>query len=488
MPYTPFEKAFQPDSIAIVGVSRQLKPDNSPLKGLNLPDGIETLNNIINIGFKGRLYPVNPQADSILGLRAYPSVSSLPETVDLVIVTVPNNLVPDVLEDCIKAGALNVHIMTSGFGETGQEDDKILEKRVREIAVRGKLRLIGPNCIGLQVPSARITTMGILPQKPGTTAFVSQSGGHVLMMLTKLANANLGFSKMISFGNAIILDSTDFIEYLSTDPDTEIITAYMEGVKDGRRLLDIVGRANTTKPVIIWKAGLSDSGARAAASHTGALGGQRQLWDAFFKQTKAIQVHNHDELVDMITTFLYLKSVRGNAAAVLSMGGGSSVAGADVCAANGINIPPLSQSSTKQLLQRIPLVNRGVANPLDVYDTVVQPSLIEKILDIMVKDPVIDFVIINYPAFLLDNNERNSKIIDSICRFARNNTTGKPIVYAVNTFISVDLLSATGQGLLTGLLSQKLFQSGVPVYASLESACRSMSRFLKYKRFQDQLQ
>lgn len=472
-----FAKAFNPQSIAIVGVSRNPKPADLLIFGSSLPDGIGTLSNLLNIGYKGRIYPINPRADTILGQRAYPSVSSLPEKVDLVILTVPNKDVPGVLEDCVKAGVSNVHIMTSGFGETGQEGYEDIERRVHEIIVKGGLRVIGPNCVGIQVPSVRMTTLPIRGQKPGTTAFISQSGGHALAMMVRLTRANIGVSKMISFGNAMILDSTDFIEYLGDDPDTEIITAYLEGVKDGRRLLEVVGRVNATKPVVIWKGGLTSSGARAAFSHTGSLGGSRQIWEAFFKQTKAIQVNGLDDIVDMITAFKYLRSINGKAAAVLSMGGGSSVAAGDICAEAGILVPPLSQTSTEQLLQHVSLVNRGIANPFDVYDPLIRPQILEKMLNIMFEDPAIDFVILNYPSDMLVDNDSNNRIVSNICDIIRNNKCSKPVVFAINIFIPTEVELTP----LSSPIAEKLVQNGIPVYPSLERACRAVVRLLKYK-------
>lgn len=477
MAHPAFEKAFHPESIAIVGVSSRAQPSNRVALGVSVPDGITTLHNLLDIGFKGRLYPINPRADSILGQRAYPSVSSLPEIADLVIVTVPNEEVPNVLEDCVKAGALNVHVMSSGFGEMGQDGGKKLEQRVREIAMKGNLRLVGPNCVGYQVPSARITTLEVRPQMEGTAAFISQSGGYVVFMMEKLNQVEMGFSKMISFGNALVLDSTDFIEYLGSDSETEIITVYLEGVKDGRRFLEVVSRVNATKPVIIWKAGLSNSGARAAFSHTSSLGGSRQVWDAFFKQSKAIQVHSLDDLFDMIITFTYLKSVQGNAAAVLCMGGGNSVAAGDICEEAGMYTPSLSQTSREQLLHHISLVNRGVANPFDIYDSIARPQLMERILNTVVQDPAIDIIILNYSPILFEDNEANNEVIDQICNFARNNTRGKPVVFAADTLSGGGAVSPY----LTGPLSRKLFRSGIPIYPSLARASRSISRFLRYK-------
>jgi acyl-CoA synthetase (NDP forming) len=470
-----FEKVFNPNSIAIVGVSGQLNDNKISAVGMSPLNGAIVLRSLSKGGFKGRIYPINPKHDNIMGFRTYPDVSSVPEVVDLVIVAVSSRHVPAVLEDCVKAGAQNVHILSSGFGETGEKDGKNVDRLVREIVERGRLNIIGPNCIGIQVPSIGMSTLEIRPQTQGKIAFVSQSGNYAVSLLARLAKANIGFSKIVSYGNAMTLDGTDFIEYLGTDHDTEVVAAYLEGVKDGRRLLDVVRRVNTTKPVIICKGGLTESGARAAQSHTGSLGGNLKVWDAFFKQTKAIQVYEFDELVDMLITFLCLESIQGNAAAVITSGGGAAVVSGDICATAGIHIPSLSQTSIEQILQHVSLVNSGIVNPLDLPGSMLQPELLGKLLDILVKDQVIDFIILNYPDNLLVDNRFNNEMIDSICSFARKNSSLKPIVFAAYNFFSFNSVPTMGP------LSDKLFQNGVPVYPSLNRACQSVSRFIKYK-------
>lgn len=195
------------------------------------------INSFLELGFKGRIYPVNPKADEIMGLKSYPTVSAIPEPVDLVVVSVPARALPGVLEDCAAADARNIHVFTSGFEETGEPERIELGRRVREIAAREQLRIIGPNCMGLYVPRAGIGTFDHLPRQSGPVAFVSQSGGHCNWYTHNGPDYGVHFSKAISFGNAYVLDSTDYLEYLAGDPETDIICMYLEGVKDGRKLL-----------------------------------------------------------------------------------------------------------------------------------------------------------------------------------------------------------------------------------------------------------
>lgn len=464
-----FEVAFHPKTIAIVGVSNNPRGNHVGFNGLT------TFCNIREQGFEGRIYPINPKVNEVHGVRAYPSVSAVPELVDLVIVAVPADIVPQVLEDCIVAGALNIHVMTSGFGETGQEEGRRLDEAIHQIARRGKLNIIGPNCMGLQVPNAKMSTFDIRPLNSGPVAFVSQSGAHVSTLLRYAAAFGIGVSKAISLGNALVMDSTDFLEYLGTDPETKIIALYLEGVRDGRKLMQLTREVNRVKPVIIWKGGLTDAGAQAASSHTGSLKGNRQVWEAFFRQTGAIQVRSIEELADVIMTLLYLKPLHGKAAALLLGGGGNSVAAGDICGEEGIQTPPLTQGSKAKLLQFVSLVNQGLANPLDIPWIIRNPNLFRQALEIVVSDPVIDFVMLNYNLEFMRDADGNSLLIECLCRFVRENPHSKPLVVALSgqTLVS-ELPSAVGP------LAERLIQAGIPVYASLTRACRAILRFIKY--------
>ncbi|MFC1892524.1 CoA-binding protein, partial [Chloroflexota bacterium] len=202
------ETAFNPRVVAMVGVSADAKRGGRPqFRGASFIISYEQL------GFKGRIYPVNPRATEIMGLRAYPSVSSIPEPVDLVVVSVPAPALPAVLEDCITANAKNIHVFTAGFEETGDEEAKELGLRVREIALRGGLNIIGPNCMGLYVPKAGIGSFQHLSKENGPVSFISQSGGHCNRFSHYAPDYGISFSKVISYGNAYVLDSTDYLEY-----------------------------------------------------------------------------------------------------------------------------------------------------------------------------------------------------------------------------------------------------------------------------------
>jgi len=464
-----FGEGFPPKNIAIVGVSRNDQTSHPGYTGLGL------LRMLKESGFQGHLYAVNPYATSIAGFEVHNSLTSIPEPLDLVIITVPASAVPQVIEDCVAARALNVQICTSGFGETGEEG-KRLESRIREIASKGELKLIGPNCMGFQIPSVNMRMHPDSPLVPGPVAFVSQSGGHARIFLLRGPELGFGFSKVISYGNALMMDATDFLEYLATDPETSIICMYLEGIKDGRRFMELVRRINPKKPVVIWKGGLTDSGARAAASHTGSLGGTRQVWDAFFKQTGAIQVGSIEEMGEVAMTLLLLKPSPGKRVAVFAAGGGSSVATGDICAEEGLEVPAFSEQTRKGLLEFITLVNQGVANPIDVPNVVMDFPKLRRTYEVLAADPMIDIIILHLGAefFLgpmLGVIEELQKHIDSSPSLKSH---AKPVVVA---------LSEEGQVKDTDSYAQQLRKLGIPAYNSLRRACRAINLVANYHEF-----
>ncbi|MFC1848512.1 CoA-binding protein, partial [Chloroflexota bacterium] len=408
--------------------------------------------------------------------KVYPSVTSIPETLDLVTIGVPAAAVPQVLEDCAAAGAHNIQILTSGFGETGEAEGKRLENSIREIALREGLRIIGPNCMGFQIPSIHMKMFDEGEMVDGPVAFVSQSGGHARIYLLAGPHLGIGFSKVISYGNALVLDAPDFLEYLATDPETGIICMYIEGVKDGRRLTEIVGRLTPTKPVVIWKGGLTYSGARAASSHTGSLAGDRQIWDAFFKQTGAIKVDSIDEMGEVTAALLRLKPSPGRRVAVLGAGGGDSVATGDICAEEGLDMPATSAHTREGLLEFLSLVNQGMSNPLDIPMVFGAISILRRTLELLTADPLIDIVILHVSAEFFPQvwGQRMVEFTECLLDISQRDPGGKPIVVAVTDESKVEAPDK---------YVRELVRAGIPSFTSLRRACRALSRCADYHRF-----
>jgi len=470
------ERAFKPKSVAIVGISSQARR-GAPWA----PGGASFINSMDQLGFKGNIYPVNPKVTEAMGLKCYPSVSAIPEQVDLVIMAVPASEAPAVLEDCIKAKALNVHMFTAGFEETGEPEYIALGRRVREIIARGGLRVIGPNCMGLYVPSSGIGTFDQLPKKSGPVAFIAQSGGHLNWYAHYGPNYGVWFSKGISFGNAYALDSTDFLEYIGRDDETRLICMYLEGVKDGRQLLQQVEEINRRKPVIIWKAGLTKHGARAVASHTASLAGQDAVWRGFFARTGAVQVFSLEEMAEMAMTMLYMKPPAGRGTAVLGLGGGTSVAAADMCSREGLEVPALGAASQAELRKFINLAGASIRNPLDTGLVFRDVAMLARELEIVTADPAIDMLIIMPHLDMTRNSgpEQVQKLVEYIADFAKNNARGKPVAIVFHSFGN-----DPWEFELRSRLKVELPQKGVPVYASLTSAARAMSRLCRWQEIQ----
>ena len=469
------DSMFYPKSVAVVGAS-----SNPTGWG-----GTSFLTGLHNVGFPGNLYPVNPKATEIQGLKAYPDVKSIPEVVDFVIVGVPAPRVPGVLEDCIAAGVKNVHIFSSGFSETGEEDGRQLEAKITEIIRRGGLRVVGPNCMGIYVPASKLAGWGAKPVGTGSMAFVSQSGGHAEMLSRYAQGLGVYFSKVISFGNAAGLQAYDFLEYLADDAETRVITMYLEGIKEGNRVARLIKTINRKKPVIIWKGGLTASGSRAVASHTGSLAGQESVWNAFYAQTGAVRAYSLEEIVDVAMAFLHLTAPRGRRVLLLGGGGGNSVALADICGREGLEVPQLSPENRKKLAGFIPLAGNSVRNPLDVWLVQENAELFRQCVDIAVADPAIDLVIIDRHAGGGDsddfpNREELQRAVDNvILDFARKNAHNKPLVMATNVLNpSPDSIAAAAR------LRNEFAMAGVPAYASQLNAARALARFVKYHEFQ----
>jgi acyl-CoA synthetase (NDP forming) len=453
--------------MAIVGVSEQ---SGSGAPGYT---GSKIFRILREAGFEGRLYPVNPKLSQIDGVKVYPSVTEVPEPLDLVTITVQAARVPQVLEECVAVRAANVHICSSGFAETGQDEGRRLEDRIREIAQRGGLRVIGPNCMGLHVPSVRMKMFEDISVVEGPVAFVSQSGGHALVFLKHGPDFGLGFSKVISYGNALTLDAPDYLEYLGADPETQIVCMYLEGTRDGAKLLELARRTNQVKPVVIWKAGLTGSGARAAASHTGSMAGDRQIWDAFFKQTGAIKVGSIQEMAEVAMTLLLLQPSPRRRVVVLSIGGGANVATGDLCAEEGLEVPPLSSETKTALLEFITPVNQGVTNPMDLSGVLTHAPLLRRTLDVLKQDPCIDVSILHIPPDLftfVSVADFEKVILDQ----RHPGSGGKAIVVAFDEAHP----SENAQK-----YAQELRQAGITTYGSLRRACRALRRFAGYHEF-----
>ena len=460
-------------SIAVVGAARARRGGFPGMFGC-----------LRNFGYPGKLYPINPKVEEISGIKTYPSLISLPERVDLVIISVPAPFVPDALRDCVASGNKNIHIFSSGFKESGEEEGIQLQKEIEKIAREGGLRVVGPNCMGFYVPASRMLTWTAASKESGPISLISQSGGNAQEITNYTSNRyGIYFSKSISYGNALTLDSTDFLDYLAHDDETRIINMYLEGVKDGRHLLDLVTETNRHKPVIIYKGGLTESGARAVSSHTGSLAGGEKIWKAFFRQSGAVPVDSLEEMADVTLAFHHLEKTPGKKTTVLGFGGGIGVAVADSCARAGLELPELSSETIKKLRQFIPPAGTMIRNPIDAVIAFIDLNLFGKVLNILTTSGEIDNFIISVPLDWLFGKEKGGTHIEKIASYlaqeGRKHTQGKPLVVVWRQYEPAPEIRKW-----VAVMEKILLPAGIPVYDGLPRAVVALSKLAEYSAFQ----
>lgn len=366
----PIASLFNPKSIAIIGASE------TPGKAAE-----RRTRSLLESGFRGRVYLVNPKRNKLFGQKAYPSIAEIKGRIDLAMIIIPGRFIPQAVADAAQKGAKAVIIITAGLGESGPEGKEI-EARIMEAADRHGVKVVGPNCSGMYSASAKINMLGIPTINPGKISVVAQSG-NVIDALTHLAKRKgQGFSKIISLGNAIGARFHEIVEFLAQDDPTEVILLYIESVRDGHKLVQAARKASIRKPIIALKVGRTTAGQRASASHTGALAADDRIVAAGFEQAGIIRVFHVDEMFDLAEALVNCPPAQGDRVAILSEGGGDNSVAADIAEQKGLRVPVLDQATqdriTPHLLAGMPAHNPidygGTAeeNPLVVAETVAQ--------------------------------------------------------------------------------------------------------------------
>ena len=461
----PLDEMFHPKSIAIIGASTT-----------NQERGWVT--RLLNFGYEGDLYPVNPKATEIGGLKTYPTIKDIPKPVDYAIFNVPARLSPQIMEDCIAKGVKFAHVYAAGFGETDKEEAKELEARLAAIIKASHIRVIGPNCMGIYCPRAGITFNPDFPKEAGNVAFVSQSGAEAMRLVFLTNDVGIHFSKAISYGNAIDLDAPDFLEYLANDTETDIIACYIEGVRDGRRYLEAIQKCLKVKPVIVLKAGLTESGAGAAASHTASLAGSGAIWDAFFKQTGAIRAYTMEDVGEVIQALLHMRRPKGRRVALVGRGGGIGVIAADICERAGLKVPAFHADTRMQLEKVIPEAGTGIRNPVETtYGMGGAAEFYAKGMNIVDAAPETDLIITHlavdvYGARQSDLRQQVATTATVLCDVAK--TLTKPLAVALYTGGHPEIVEAVHEA------HETLLKAGIPVYPGVEAASRAINRLIRY--------
>ncbi|MBW2053913.1 MAG: CoA-binding protein [Deltaproteobacteria bacterium] len=461
-----FKPFFYPRHIAIVGVPR----------GENRFGGMSFLSRLQDYGFSGKLYPINPKAEELGGLKAYPDVKSLPEVPDLAVICVTANRVPAILKDCASIGLKHIHIFSAGFKEIGTREGKELEDQVVSISKENGLHIVGPNCMGLYCPAAGLTAWGATPGLTGSLGIISQSGGITQRLTEYTCSLGVGVEKAVSFGNAAVLDGADFLEFMAGDEKIKVIAMYLESVKDGKRFSRLAREVCKKKPVIIWKGGESEVGARTAASHTGGMAGKQRLWQALFRQAGIIQVRSMNEWADTVIAFSLLPAPKGKGVFLVGGGGGNSVSYSDTCIREGLDVPLLSKNTMESLRQSVPIAGSIAGNPLDMWRTFEDLDYLTGILELGYQDPHIDMIVVDrlIPRVAYHMNQMSDptpKAIEIISEKSRQ----KP------TVLTVDSDGGDADLALKGITVRAQFcKAGIPAYPSITRAARALAHLYRY--------
>jgi acyl-CoA synthetase (NDP forming) len=461
-----FEPIFYPKSIAVIGASADERKFGS-----------RWVKALISAGFEGKVYPVARSGGSLLGLEVFPDLKSIPDSIDYVIASVPRQSVFEVIYDCAVKKVKCICFFTAGFSEFNYGEGLKVEQEMVRVARQNNIRVIGPNTIGVCCPEAKIP-LCLGPREmigeAGQVAFISQSGGIATRLAEIGVVRHINFSKGIAFGNGVDLGANDFLQYLAADPNTTIIGAYLEGTKNGRRLFDTLKKVARVKPLVVWKAGRTELGARAAMSHTGSLASSATIWSAMLKQAGAIEVHSLEELSDTLLIFQNLGRRKVSNVAVVGGvaggGGGISVSASDTCTSSGLNMPPTSSKTRLELSKLMGEIGSIFYNPIDVSQAFGETQTLERALDLVAVDPIIELVLIQEDADISLTYAPWEIIELNDILIALRDKQNKPIV------VVLPLGSAEPERLE---IEQKLLKASIPVFPTMERAAKAIAKMSK---------
>jgi len=452
---------LRPKSIAVIGASR----DPNTI-------GWHILDNLLEHGFHGPVYPVNPKADAIHSIQAYPSIGAVPGAVDLAVVVVPKEFVISVVKECIAADVKALVVISAGFKEVGGEGIE-REKELAELVRKNGLRMVGPNCMGV-INNARDVSMNATfapaTPPPGPVAFMSQSGAMGASVLDYAGSLGIGISSFVSAGNKADVSGNDLVEFWSEDPDTTVILMYLESFGNPNRFVQIGRSITKEKPICVVKSGRTGAGARAAASHTGALAGTDLATDAIIAQAGAIRAQTVEELFDFAMAFSNQPLPASNRVAIVTNAGGPGIIIADACEANGLEVAALATETEDMLRTRLP-EEASVHNPVDLIASA-RPDSYEFALSCVFNDPNIDAAI---AAFVPPLGIQTKDVATALVRVNAEHPE-KPLLAVL----------MGREGLPAGVA--ELHEARVPAYIFPESAAKALGTMWHYKRRSDRPQ
>jgi acetyl coenzyme A synthetase (ADP forming)-like protein len=446
---------FGPKSVAIIGASRQ--------KG---KVGYEILTNLVAGGFPGKIFPINPKADEIDGLKCYPDLASIGQTPELVIIIVPAALVAGVLEECAKVRVKSAIIITAGFKEIGPEGKKLEEEIVR-IARRAGIRFIGPNCLGVIAPGHKLNASfgGDLPV-PGSIGYISQSGA-LLAAILDLANATgIGFSSLVSIGNKADVNELDVINAFGDQAETKVIAGYLESITDGDVFVREAEEISNRKPILLMKSGSTAAGAKAASSHTGSLAGGEVAYESAFKRAGVIRCDSIKQQFDFAQAFASQPLPQGPTVAVITNAGGPGIMAADAIEEQGLTFAKLADETKQKLVQKLPAA-ANVHNPVDVLGDALADRY-EFALDIVLDDPNVQSVVVLLTPQAMTQSKETA---EAVVKIVGQKKSGKPVLACFLGAAKV----AEGVAVLR--------RGGIPQYDSPESAVTTLKAMVDFVRW-----
>ena len=445
---------IRPNTIAVIGASRE-----------ETKIGHMVLRNILSAGFPSdSVFPINPNVDSVLGLRCYRSIKDVPADLDLAVIAVPARLVAKVMRECAEKGVKAVAVISSGFKEAGNEEG---EREILRIAREAGMRLLGPNIVGIADTPAKINAsfMPYLPD-PGHIAFISQSGALAIGLVAWTKAKGIGLSDVITIGNKADVNEVDLMEFFSNDPHTKAIALYIEGIDDGRRFMEVAKRVSRRKPIVILKAGRGRRTAEAIKSHTGSLAGSDAAYDAAFKQCGILRADTFPALFDYALALAYLADPKGENVVILTNGGGAGIMATDVCERHSLKLMDVPEDLAEKLRRWMPEFG-STLNPIDLTGMATDREYYGALTTLR-NDPRVHAIIVLYCHTAITDPMR---LAEAIVRYRRERGSTKPLVAA---FIG---------GKECEEAVKYMTRNGIPTFENPERAVVALAAKYRYWRY-----
>ncbi len=442
------DSIFKPKSVAVIGASR------FPGK-----IGYEILRNIKEYGYKGKIYPINPAADEILGIKCYHTISDVPGNIDLAIISIPARFVPEVIDQLAEKKTKAAIVISSGFSEVGNKE---LEEDLIRRARRAGIRIIGPNVFGVLYSPTRLNaTFGPRDVRPGNIAFITQSGALGIALMGWTVTEKIGLSAVVSVGNKADIDDSDLLSWFRKDENTNVVLIYMEGITDGRKFMHEARLTTQLKPIIVLKAGRSKKGMAAASSHTGSMAGSDVVYSASFKQTGVLRAENLEQAFDWALAFSAYKIPKGKRVVIVTNGGGVGVMATDSCEAAGLEVVDPPEDLKQEFKKYMPEFG-SAKNPIDLTGMATHEEF-RGALRSAVKHKAVDCVIALYCETAVSDPIKIAEVIGEVFE-----TSNKPI--------TVTMIGGKNVSEAIAFLKEH----GVPVYPDTERAVSAMAALVKW--------